>query len=328
MSDELKDLFRYDGRNLDPDRAELSGEAITLEIDPDRQLSVAEMAIVKPPRWEWPVPAYLFVGGLAGGAATLGLAVELLEGRAAGRFVRGSQLVSGIGTAAGAGLLVADLGRPERFTNMLRVFRPSSPMNVGAWVLVAQSGSTWLGIAADMFGGPRARPVGRVARVASGLLGMPLAGYTGVLLGATANPAWFTARRHLPPLFVSSAMSAAGGVMTLLPARGRDRRSAELFGILGRVADLTADAALRRHRAQYPATDAAATIGRAGRYERVARYATAGSLALALLGLRSPTARRLGAVAAVVGSLSQRFAVFEAGKAASTDPQCVIETQR
>ncbi len=328
MTDELKDLFRHDGRNLSPDRTVLTGEAITLEIDPDHPFGVTEPAIVKPPRWEWQVPAYFFAGGLAGGAAALGLAVEAFEGSAARRFVRSSQWVSGIGGAVGAGLLISDLGRPERFTNMMRVFRPSSPMNVGAWILAAQSGSTWLGIATDFLDCPSARSVGRLARTASGLLGMPLAGYTGVLLGATANPVWSTARQELPPLFVSSAMSAAGGALTLLPARSRDRRSAELFGIAGRIADVAVDAALRRHRAGFPATDRAAASGRAGRLERIARIATSGSLALALLGLRSPTARRMGAVAALVGSVTQRFAVLEAGMAAATDPQCVIETQQ
>ena len=36
-----------------------------------------------------------------------------------------------VGTAA----LIADLGRPSRFFNMLRVFRPTSPMSMGSWLL-------------------------------------------------------------------------------------------------------------------------------------------------------------------------------------------------
>ena len=33
--------------------------------------------------------------------------------------------------------LVHDLGRPARFLNMLRVFKPTSPMSVGVWILSA-----------------------------------------------------------------------------------------------------------------------------------------------------------------------------------------------
>ena len=34
-------------------------------------------------------------------------------------------------------LLIIDLGRPERFYNMLRIFKPRSPMSMGAWALTA-----------------------------------------------------------------------------------------------------------------------------------------------------------------------------------------------
>ena len=33
------------------------------------------------------------------------------------------------------GLLIVDLGRPMRFLHMLRVFKPTSPLSVGSYIL-------------------------------------------------------------------------------------------------------------------------------------------------------------------------------------------------
>ena len=64
-------------------------------------------------------------------------------------------------------LLIADLGRPERFLNMTRIFKPRSPMNTGAWCLVAFSGSGALAVGCDLIGRPKAaRALGRADRAA------------------------------------------------------------------------------------------------------------------------------------------------------------------
>ncbi|MFZ2510655.1 MAG: NrfD/PsrC family molybdoenzyme membrane anchor subunit, partial [Gordonia sp. (in: high G+C Gram-positive bacteria)] len=84
--------------------------------------------VVKPPPWEWPVGAYLFLGGLAGGSGLLALG-----GQVTGRTeLRRNARLGGL-TAAGLGAvaLMADLGRPERFLHMLRTFKVTSPMSVG-----------------------------------------------------------------------------------------------------------------------------------------------------------------------------------------------------
>src|SRR5437660_10347067 len=36
-------------------------------------------------------------------------------------------------------LLIKDLGRPERFLNMLRIFKVKSPMSIGSWCLLVFS---------------------------------------------------------------------------------------------------------------------------------------------------------------------------------------------
>src|SRR6185436_9246973 len=99
------------------------------------------LPILKKPVWTWEVPVYFFVGGAAGAAAMIGAAAQLAGGNE--RLVRDARRVAAIGANLSAPLLIADLGRPERFLNMLRVFKPQSPMSVGAWApAVFGAGST------------------------------------------------------------------------------------------------------------------------------------------------------------------------------------------
>src|SRR5664280_1940218 len=86
------------------------------------------------PRRSWDIPAYLFLGGLSGGSALMGAGGDL-SGRPALR--RAGRLGGLAAITASAGLLVHDLGRPERFLNMLRVDKPTSPMSMGTWIITA-----------------------------------------------------------------------------------------------------------------------------------------------------------------------------------------------
>src|SRR3954466_5829845 len=84
--------------------------------------------ILKTPTWKTPdVPLYLFLGGLAGGSALLAEGAALSGNEELERFTR---LVAAGGSAMGTVFLVHDLGRPERFLNMLRVLKITSPLSV------------------------------------------------------------------------------------------------------------------------------------------------------------------------------------------------------
>ena len=80
---------------------------------------------LKPPVWTWEVPTYFFVGGVAGAAAVVGAVARMTGGSPA--LVRDARWIAAVGGAASPGLLISDLGRPERFLNMLRVFKVQSP---------------------------------------------------------------------------------------------------------------------------------------------------------------------------------------------------------
>ena len=123
-------------------------------------------------------------------------------------------------------LLISDLGRPERFLNMLRVFKVQSPMSVGAWTLVAFSSAAGAAAFADLAhrstgGKMPVTIVADAAEILSAATGLVLATYTGVLLGATAIPVWSRNARVLPMLFGASGMGAAVSTLELLGHRTR-----------------------------------------------------------------------------------------------------------
>ena len=119
--------------------------------------------------------------------------------------------------------LVHDLGRPERFVNMLRVFKPSSPMSVGSWLLAGYGPVAGAAAVCEVTG--ILPGAGRAATLGAGLLGPGIATYTAALICDTAVPAWHEGHREMPYVFAGSAASAAGGLGLLggPPRGGRTR---------------------------------------------------------------------------------------------------------
>ncbi|HEX7894082.1 MAG TPA: NrfD/PsrC family molybdoenzyme membrane anchor subunit [Terriglobales bacterium] len=149
--------------------------------------------LLKPPQWTLEVPLYFFVGGAAGAAAVVS-AIGHYVG-ADRKLVRDARYIAAAGAVISPALLMADLGRPERFLGMLRVFKPQSPMSVGAWTLVgfgsAVSAATFAGLLRERYGPSFPLSVIENAGEAAAIpFGLGLATYTGVLIGATAIPVW------------------------------------------------------------------------------------------------------------------------------------------
>ena len=95
--------------------------------------------VLKEPVWTWEIPAYFFTGGIGGVSAGLGLAARIAGNEP---LARTSTYVSAAADAVSPLLLVSDLGRPERFLNMLRVFKVTSPMSIGSWLLFVSAGAS------------------------------------------------------------------------------------------------------------------------------------------------------------------------------------------
>ena len=119
--------------------------------------SAVRRPVIKPPVWTHEIPFYFFAGGLAGASAGFALLSDLRGDEAAGAARLGAALA---GAAVSPALLISDLGRPERFLNMLRVFKVTSPMSVGSWILSAFGAATAAG-ALHALGGGRLGAAGR-----------------------------------------------------------------------------------------------------------------------------------------------------------------------
>ena len=217
---EITDKLVDDGRNIDEGIGTLSGEAShqkPLSTKHDRALhsqafpyvpshqstsspSYYNNPMLKEPTWIWSIPTYFYVGGVAGVGAAFGAAAQLFAPQAMQSLVTRSRWVATVGGALSAGLLIHDLGRPERFLYMLRVFRPSSPMSMGSWILTVFS--SCMGAAAVLPLGPRLfRPLAYPLALLGGVLGLGLSGYTGVLISQTAVPVWQISYRTMPVMF-------------------------------------------------------------------------------------------------------------------------------
>ncbi|MEY2434074.1 MAG: hypothetical protein QOC92_3799 [Acidimicrobiaceae bacterium] len=256
-------------------------------------MSYYDVPLLKRPVWKWYVPAYFFLGGVAGASSTVGLAYRPLRRRSA----RLSLVALSLGTVC----LILDLGRPSRFVNMLRVFRPSSPMSMGSWLLAlygpAAGASAVLGSSAG-------------AAVA-GVAGIPLAGYTGVLVASTAVPAWQDASASMPMLFTASGVAGAASLLMLAPCDDESAAVLRRYGIAGKVGELAAAAAVEqevRDKRPYRETP----------LWRAAHALTAASLVLSLPRRRNRSREVIAGVTGAAGAAMIKFAVAQAGHASTT----------
>ncbi|MFF3311116.1 NrfD/PsrC family molybdoenzyme membrane anchor subunit [Streptomyces sp. NPDC002952] len=277
--------------------------------------------VIKAPSWEpRDIAGYFFLGGLAGAGSVLAAGAQLTGRTTTATALKVSSLAA---VSLSAAALVHDLGRPDRFVNMLRVFKPTSPMSVGSWLLSAYGPAAGAAAACAVTG--RMPRTGAAATGAAALLGPAVAAYTAVLAADTAVPAWHGAHRELPYLFVSSATAAAAG-MALVVAPARETAPARCAAVLAALGETAATRAAEKRLGMVAETY---REGRAGTLLRAARALTVGgALGGALLGGRSRGAAAVGGLALLAGSVCTRFGVFAAGVASAEDPKYTVLPQR
>jgi formate-dependent nitrite reductase membrane component NrfD len=299
--------------------------------------------VLHDPVWKDEIAWYLFSGGLAGASSVLAAGARLTGrpdlARVARRVALGGALASPV-------LLISDLGRPSRFANMLRVVRPTSPMNMGSWLLSVYGPSAGAAAVLDAAGVlPR---LARMADVSAAVTGTLLTTYTGVLLADTSVPVWHEAHRELPFVFAASAATSAGAAATLF-ARPADAGPARRLALGGLVAEQLAmrTMELRLRRLSPPGTGAHPLspgadllgapyrTGAAGRYHRTAGWlGRVGGLTLAAArwvpgGARPRRAATVaGAGLLLASAAATRFAIFRAGSQSANDPAATIAPQR
>ncbi|MEU6591075.1 NrfD/PsrC family molybdoenzyme membrane anchor subunit [Streptomyces sp. NPDC046881] len=278
--------------------------------------------VLNKPTWKpLDIAGYLYLGGLAGASSLLAAGAGATGLPALGRTAKlGAAGAITLSLAA----LVHDLGRPARFLNMLRVFKPTSPMSVGSWILSGYAPLTLAAAATDVAG--RYRLVGSAATAGAAVLGPAVATYTAVLLSDTAVPSWHEGYRQLPFVFAGSAATSAAG-LALLAVPTAQAGPARRMAALGAVLELGSFRVMKRRMGL-----AAEPFEQGGphRLLRAAEALTAGGAALALLSARVWDRRPAAAagVALLAGSAALRFGVFHAGVASAEDPRYTVVPQR
>jgi hypothetical protein len=268
--------------------------------------SYYELPLLKQPVWTWEVPLYFFIGGAAGASAVIGVTAEITG--ADRSLVRDARMHAAIGAALSAPLLIADLGRPARFLNMLRVFKPQSAMSVGAWTVAA-------------FGAFSTAAAIRIplASFLSAATGLVMATYTGVLVGATSIPVWSTHAALLPPHFGASAVASA---TSLLELRGHNERALHVLAFAAAAFETATGAMIEMDQR---AASEPLRHGATGVTMRIAGFFSGPlPLLLRVIGIKSKRARKAAAVSSILGSLITRIAWVEAGRVSARDPHAAM----
>lgn len=332
-----------DGRYIDPELGLLLGEAaqqgvgkpqeyppvfgevpnITSPEDP----AYYNVPVLKRSVWTVDIPAYYYVGGATGASMVLGSAALALNREALPALVHRSRWIGMLGGLISSVLLIHDLGRPERFLYMLRVFRPTSPMNVGSWIL---SGfSSLAGLAWLLLYGPKSlRRLGDAAAIAAGVFGLGLAGYTGVLVSHTAVPIWQMGRRVIPLLFLSSATASAASLFEWMDLNESEQAVVRRYALAGKVAELLAMSALERSVGVVPKVAAPLSEGFSGFLWRSGRALGAAGLVLSAAPGESRFQRRTAGLLGTLGAFCVRFGIHYAGHRSAQDPRATFHQQR
>jgi formate-dependent nitrite reductase membrane component NrfD len=293
---------------------------------------------IKEHTWTWEVPVYFWLGGIGSGSHLISTVAQLLgwKDRAFFRASRYTVLVTMILSPI---LLIMDLGRPERFYNMLRILKLRSPMSTGSWAL------TIFGVLSGLIATAQAARDGLLGRdnvlvrfvkvhipdrllsVVALPVGLYVGLYSGILLAATSVPMWARNFLLMGPTFLSSGLSTGLSATSFILHLGDwgEKKTLEALRRTERISLLIEGGLI------------AASLMRMGRwgeplYSRKLAALFLGGTVLggivapfALLSGRESRPRGLlASVLALLGGLALRFAMIEGGRLSARDPQATF----
>jgi hypothetical protein len=320
--------------------AEQKGEVKTIGIRPpgapfpvaSPQTGYYGIHMLKEPQWTAEIPLYFFVGGVAGASSVIGTIAEWTG--LDDKIARDARWAAAVGAMVSSGLLISDLGRPSRFLNMLRMFKPQSPMSMGAWILAGFgtfSGANLFAQLMQDYLGPNVviSVLKHSSQALSALFGLPFHNYTGVLIGATAIPVWNHNIRSLPIHFGTSGLLAGTSVLELMG--NEDSTALNLIGIGAATMETYEGFHLEFKRD--PRINEPLKHGVSGWVTR-AGGVLSGPVPLALRlaalvgGRRSPKLRRWAAWSGIAGSILTRYGWVQAGHASARDWRIPLDIKR
>lgn len=277
--------------------------------------------MLKEPQWTQLIPLYFFVGGASGSLGVIGSLADVLGGET--KLALKARWMAVGGAALSSVLLIWDLGRPVRFLNMLRVFKPKSVMSMGSWVLSAFSSFAGVAAFADVLAmlygnGIVAKLIRGVGRTGMVLFGMPFHNYTGVLIGVSVIPVWNKKVSALPREFGMSGLQS--GVSLLELAGHSNSPALNALGLVSAGVEAWEGVDLLRDpdRALQPAKR-----GLSGALVQIGALLSGPvPIALRLAALfvgNKKTLRRIAAVSGIAGSICMRYGWVHAGTVSSRD---------
>jgi formate-dependent nitrite reductase membrane component NrfD len=267
---------------------------------------------IKPSPYGWKVALYTFLGGLAGAAQVLATIAYLVSSKKYSFIVKTGRVIAALnGTVLGPTLLVADLHTPQRWYNMLRIFRRTSPMSIGSYVLTAFGGFSALSLI------PK---IEAVTQIPAAVAGAGMASYTPALLASTATPLWASAPRALGAEFASAAFASGAAALMLFSEESGLEKAACAATLAYGAASY---AATREHRRK--GVDRALRHGEWAKMHKAGLALSIGlplaCFALNALAGRSRDRSLVGAAGILAGVFLSRWALFEAGNESARRPQ-------
>jgi formate-dependent nitrite reductase membrane component NrfD len=289
---------------------------------------------IKHAHWTWQIPVYFWIGGIGAGVHLFSTVAQLLghEDRALIRTSRYTVLLTMILSPI---LLIWDLGRPERFYNMLRIVKLRSPMSTQSWSLflfgnlagllatrqAAEDGLLGRGVISRLV---MSLIPARLLSVLALPFGLFVGFNTGNLISATSVPMWARNWMLMAPTFLTSGLSTALSLLSLVLHLGHMGEKKTLRALRrAEKATLVIEGALF-----------AASLARMSRWSKplfsrkVAPLFVGGGI---LAGIVAPMALLFGretrsksllaSTLVLLGGLAFRFAMILGGRISADDPE-------
>lgn len=314
-----------------PDRFSELTPAVELTREVRPQLNAAQgyegVPILKPPVWGWEIACYFFVEGVSAGIYTLGTVADLVGARSYRKTVTYGRLLALFAMMPAPVLLILDLGRPERFHHMLRVFKPRSPMNVGTWALTAYAFFTTLRAAKGLGKKLPRLPLltamlnaipERTASVAGLPFAMTMLSYPGVLLESTSIPLW----SHTPflgPMIAASSVSSGAAAMSLVGECTGDENAVRLVTKMENASAVAEGVCLGAYFATAKSASKPLVRGKQSKLFWIGGVALGMIVPAILRQRKSRSARIASSVLTLAGSFALKWAITHAGKESSRD---------
>jgi protein NrfD len=269
--------------------------------------------------------SYTWLGGLAGSAQVIATLADLLGRPSLRGLVHQGRALAAYLPLLGAGLLIADLHTPQRFYNMFRIYRGTSPMSIGTYVLAAFAGSS---IATAIAGATGHRKLATAVQLPAAAAGAGMSVYTGALLGATSTPLWSAQPRLLAGRFAASAFASGAAALAIGETlRGHPQQAARLqrVALAAQLAEYGLARASERACRRRGVASALDDPDIAARNRASTQLGVMLPLACAALdhfaARRSRTLSLAGAVGVLAGGLLMRAAVISAGNRSAQRPR-------